>query len=220
MHTILAALPRLALAPALLPALVSSLLLSGCAGTIVRSEVLAYHDLPADPGANTYAFAPSAQQRDDPEYRRYQDLAQAELQRVGFARGPAPQLSVTLQYGASARDVRVVEPAIVDPWYGAPWYGPRWTPFGYAAPFADPFWMGPPAVVPVERQFVLYRRELNIAIVRSADAHALFQVTVHSEGSNPALAEVMPAMIKSAFVDFPGPNGVPRVVELRLERQP
>ena len=27
----------------------------------------------------------------------------------------------------------------------------------------------------------------------------------------------MPAMVRSAFTDFPGPSGVPRVLEVKLE---
>jgi hypothetical protein len=203
---------------------VGILLLAGCAptATIVRSEVVANHDQALDTVAKTYAFAPDAEQRSDPTYQQAEQLVQTELQRLGFTRTDRAQLSVTLAYRIAARDVRVVQPEIISPWYGSPWYGspwygPGWGPFGYSPFYPDPFWAGPPLTAPVERQFVVYSRELKIAMLRGEDRHAVYQVTVRSEGSNPSLAAVMPAMVRSAFADFPGPNGVPRVIDMKLD---
>jgi hypothetical protein len=50
-----------------------------------------------------------------------------------------------------------------------------------------------------------------------ATGKKLYETTVVSEGTNSSLAAVMPFMVRSAFTDFPGPSGVPRRVELKLE---
>lgn len=197
-------------------ALLSTLMLSGCAGTIVRSEVTAFHEQGIDFGDKTYVFSRDAQQGNDLEYRSYENLVRAELQRLGFAEAAAGTLRVGIRYQVDARDMRVIEPMVVDPWYG-PGFGRYRYPYGFYGPYADPFWFAPPLVQPVERRFVSYNRKLEISIARAADARNLVQIVVNSQGQNPSLAAVMPAMVQSAFADFPGPSGVPRVLEVKVE---
>lgn len=202
--------------PSLYLALLFALLLSGCAGTIVRSEVTAFHEPGADFGDRTYRFSRDTQQDNDLEYRNYENLVRGQLQRLGFAETAAGKLQVAMRYQVDARDVRVVEQVIVDPWYG-PGFGRYRYPYGFYGPYADPFWFAPPIVQPVERRFVSYHRKLDITIARVADRRNLYQVTVNSEGQNPSLTAVMPAMVQSAFADFPGPSGMPRVLEVKVE---
>lgn len=211
---------RSQMARRLLPwfAILFALLLSGCAGTIVRSEVTTFHEWPAESGEKSYTFRRDAAQANDLEYRNYENLVRAELQRLGFSESERGRLNVSLAYHVDARDLRVVEPVVVDPWYGPGFFGRHRYPYGFYSPFADPFWFGPPVVQPIERRFVVYSRQLKITISRAADGRNLYQVTVNSQGQTPSLATVMPAMVKSAFADFPGPSGVPRVLELKVER--
>jgi hypothetical protein len=197
-------------------ALLFALMLSGCAGTIVRSEVTAFHDPATDFGDKTYAFSRDARQENDLEYRNYENLVRGELLRLGFTERAGARLQVNMRYQVDARDMRVIEQVVVDPWYG-PGFGRYRYPYGFYGPYADPFWFAPPIVQPVERRFVSYSRRLDITIARAADRKNLYQVTVNSEGQNPSLAAVMPAMVRSAFADFPGPSGVPRVLEVKLE---
>jgi hypothetical protein len=198
-------------------AVLSAVLLSGCAGTIVRSQVTAFHDWPADLGEKSYSFSRDARQANDLEYRSYENLVRNELQRLGFGETANARLRVNLNYDVDSRDVRVVEPVVMDPWYGPGYLGRYHYPYGLYSPYADPFWFGPPVVQPVERQYVVYMRQLSITIARAADGKNLYQVTVKSEGANPSLAAVMPAMVRSAFADFPGPSGVPRIIELKID---
>lgn len=197
-------------------ALLFAVLLSGCAGTVVRSEVTAFHEASTDFGDKTYTFSRDAQQDNNLEYRNYEDLVRGELQRLGFAERAGARLQASMRYQVDARDMRVVEQVVVDPWYG-PGFGRYRTPYGFYGPYADPFWFGPPLVQPVERRFVSYVRKLEINISRAADRKNLYQVVVNSQGQNPSLAVVMPAMVRSAFTDFPGPSGVPRVLEVKVE---
>jgi len=197
------------------------LLTTGCAGSIVRSEVTVFHEWPAELPDKSFVFARTDEQNNNLEYRNYENLVRAELIRLGFADAAAPasaRLRVSLQYGIKARDVRVIEPVIVDPWYGTPYYGPRWGPYGYYSPFYDPLWYGgPPAVVQQEKQFQVFTRRLEVAIARSSDGKNLYDATVVSEGLNGSLAAVMPYMVRSAFTDFPGKSGIPHRVELKMQ---
>jgi len=201
----------------------ASLLLAGCATTI-RSEVTAFHESPLDLADKSFTFERSAAQDNDLEYRSYENLVREQLLRLGFSsagKNQASALKVTLRYGIDSRDVRVVEQVPVDPyWYGAPFYGPFFGPpwrYGYYSPFYDPFWYGAPLMVPRETNYQLFTRRLNIAIARAADGRKLYDVSVNSEGRIGSLPAVMPAMIRAAFADFPGPNGVPRQIDLKLD---
>ena len=200
------------------------LLLSACS-TMIKSEVTAFHEWPQETQDKSYAFVLTKEQENNLEYRNYQNLLRTELQKLGFAEqssAPPARLKVSMEYRMDSRDVRVVEPVAVDPWYGPGWYGPGfygpyWPYYGYYHPFAYPYWYGSPMVEQRESQYRLFTRQLKIRIARASDGKNLYDVTVNSEGTNGSLPAVMPYMIRSAFKDFPGPNGVPRVVELKME---
>ncbi len=197
------------------------LLLAGCATTI-QSEVTAFHDWPADLRDKSFVFERSHEQENNLEYNSYENLVRDELRRLGFidaADSKSAKLKVAMQYSMQVRDVRVVQPVLVDPyWYGSPFYGygRRWPGYGYYGPFYDPFWYGPPIVEQRDIRYQLFTRQLKIGIAQASDFKKLYDVTVNSEGTNDSLAAVMPYMVRSAFADFPGRNGVPRRIEMRM----
>lgn len=197
-----------------------TLLLGGCA-TVIRSDVTAFNEWPADLPNKSYVFEHTAAQSNDLEYRNYENLVGAELQGLGFnpAGDTAPQLKVALRYDIAARDVRVVEPVVADPmWYGP--YGPYgWGRPGLYSPFYDPFWYAPQVVGQREYNYQLFQRRLNIAITRAGNGQKLYDVTVTSEGKMNSLPAVMPYLIRSAFTDFPGKSGVTHQVKLKVEDQ-
>jgi hypothetical protein len=204
-----------------------SLVMSGCASTI-QSNVTAFHQWPTDLRDKSYVFQRTPEQENDLEYRSHENLVRAELQRLGFSEvgnERSAKLKVSMRYSMSARDVRVVQPVVSHPWYGYgawPYYGPRWRRYGYSPfydPFYDPFWYGPPYTEYRETSYQLYLRRLQILIAQVAGDKMLYDVTVSSEGRNGSLAAVIPYLVRSAFLDFPGPNGVPRRVELKMEKK-
>lgn len=205
------------------------LLLSGCA-TRIRSEVTAFHQWPANTGGKTFAFTQNESQPAGLERRSYEDLIRAELIRTGLREaedGQNAALAVSFNASAGARDVRVIETVLVDSWYGTPWYGPGyyspywsgWPGYGYpyANPFYGPFGAGMPVAREQERRYTLHTRELKLAINDASSGQALYEVTVRSEGKEGNLAKVMPYLVRSAFVDFPGKSGTPRVVDLKFD---
>lgn len=199
--------------------LTSCLMLSACS-TMIQSQVTAFHEWPQDAQDTSYAFVQTKEQESNLEYRNYQNLVRTELQRLGFveyASAPPAQLRVSMEYRMDSRDVREVQPVAVDSWYGPGFYGPYWPYYGYYHPFAYPYGYGPPMIEYRESQYRLFTRRLNIGITRASDGKKLYDVTVHSQGTNASLAAVMPYMVRSAFQEFPGPSGVPRTVRLKME---
>jgi hypothetical protein len=210
---------RRTLWPALALAL-AGMLLGGCA-SVVKNDVVAFHEWPTELQDKSYVFDAAPEQKDDLEYQNYQGLVRAELQRLGFtpAQGaPSANLKVAMDYRIDARDVKVVQPVYGDPywpyWYG-PYYGPRWRRYG---PFHDPFWYPGPVVTGYqENQYQVFQRHLHLQITRNKDGKRLYEVTVNSEGGNGSLAFAMPYMVRAAFQDFPGRSGVPHRVNLKIE---
>ncbi|WP_019140040.1 DUF4136 domain-containing protein [Noviherbaspirillum massiliense] len=209
-----------------LPLVALSLALGGCATTI-SSTVTPFHDTPFNLQDKTYTFERSKEQQNSLEYKSYENLVRTELNRLGFEEAEyagAAALKAAMNFDIRARDVRISEPVVVDPyWYGMPawpgYYGPFYRPFysPFYSPFYDPFWYGPPIVERRESSYVLYTRRLKFSLARTGDGRKVYETTVVSEGTNGSLAAVMPYMVRSAFADFPGESGVPRVVELKMK---
>lgn len=202
-----------------------SLLVAGCASTI-RSEVTAFNQWPADAAGRSFAFAHRDGDAQNLERKTYENLVRAQLLRLGLrdpAAGEAAQLSVRVDYSIAGRDVRVVETVLVDPWYGTPWYGPGfynpyWGMPGYHPYFHGPMWPSMPVAREQERRFTVFRRELKVKISDAAADKPWYDVTVRSEGEQGNLAVLMPYLVEAAFRDFPGVNGVPRVIEMKMKK--
>lgn len=205
------------------------LLLAGCASTI-RSEVTAFHEWPAEVTQRTFVFERTDAQQRSLEYLAYENLVRAELKRVGLSEATTNEtaaLRATLSTSIRGRDVRIIESVMADPWFGSPWYGSgfygpygAWPGYGfpgYGFPYA-PMWPSPPMLRQQERQTTLYQRELRVQIHVVASNKPLYDVTVKSEGTEGNLTKIMPYLVKSAFAEFPGKSGVPRVVEQKLQR--
>lgn len=197
------------------------ILLGGCAGNMVRSDVTVFQEWPADLRDKTFVFERTREQDNNLEYRSYENLVRAELIRLGFLEASVAKptkLKLSFSYGIRGRDVRVIESVPAEPfWHGAPVYGHRWRGRGYYGPYYDPFWPAMPAVEIVDSSYQVFSRQLKITIAQEPGAKKLFDVTVSSEGTNGVLAAVMPYLIRSAFLDFPGISGVPRRIELKMQ---
>lgn len=205
----------------IVPLLALVALLAGCTTPTIRSEVTVFHEWPIDMADKSFVFERTPEQDNNLEYRTYENLVRAELTRLGFgnaADAKAAKLKVSLHYSVTMRDMKIVQPVVVDHyWAGTRFYGPRWSGRGYHDPFYNPLWYGVPDVQYQETSFQVYRRELKIVIAQRVNNKKLYDATVASEGSIGALASVMPYMIRSAFVEFPAKNGVPRRIEFKMQ---
>lgn len=204
-----------------------TLLLGGCATTI-RSNVTTFHQWPEQLQNKTYVFEAPPAQDDTLEWRSYQNLVRGELARLGFTDAGAdgtPTLRISMRFTTTDVPVRVVQP--VYSYYDHYWM-PR-TAFirpyrrgygywrGWYNPWYDPFWYGTPAYQ--ETIVHNYRRELQVTIKSIADGKRLFDVTVHNLSRRMSTPEIMPALVQSAFAEFPGVSGVARTVEVKREFQ-
>jgi hypothetical protein len=120
-------------------------------------------------------------------------------------------------------------------WYGTPYdyrfgsrIGPRIGPLigsyharspyyrHYGPAFYDPFWFyGAPPLEDTSRR---YQRKLEITITRVPDGKRLYEVTVDNTSRREQQNEVMPYLIESAFMDFPGKSGQLHRVDLKLTK--
>ncbi|MEO5932807.1 MAG: DUF4136 domain-containing protein [Duganella sp.] len=195
------------------------MLLTGCATTI-RSDVTAFNDWPADLQDKSYAFEAPQGADDTLEYRSYQVLVANELAKLGFRQaidGQQQKLLVGMKFVTIDHPVRVLEAE--DPFMG-PWgagygrYGWGYSRWGYRPYFYDPFRFRPLMVE--ERVRHQYQRQLRITI-NTTTGRKLYDVTVQNTSLVQATPHVMPALVQSAFTGFPGPSGVPRRVDLKIE---
>lgn len=204
-------------------------LLSGCASTL-RSEVTAFHQWPANAAGRSFAFTHNGAEAQDLERQNHENLVRLQLLKLGLTDampGQPPQLAVRVDYSINARDVRVIETVLIDPWFGSPFYGPGYGPGfyrpywgwpGYGHPYYGPMWPTMPVAQQQERRFTIYDRQLKVKIVDSATQQAWYDVTVRSSGERGNLVDVMPYLTEAAFRDFPGPNGTPRIVDVKMKR--
>jgi hypothetical protein len=200
-----------------------ALLLGGCAST-VRSDVTTFNQLPAQMADKSYAFEAPAPQEDTLEMRSYQELVRGQLARLGFhdAGAAHPALIVSMHFMTTDVPVRVIE--AVDPFFMSPmsarfgWAGGRYHRYwgGWYSPLYDPFWGGYRYGYD-ERIVHQYQRQLHVAIRSASDGKRLFDVTVRNNSKQMSTPAIMPAMVQSAFTDFPGPNGGARTVELKQQ---
>ncbi len=201
-----------------LAAMAMALLLGGCASTI-RSDVTTFQQWPVTIADKSYAFEAPAAQEDTLEYRSYQNLVRAELAKLGFNEAAGkPALLVSMRFATVEQPIRVIE--VRDPFfltasqqmYMRPGPFSRWHR-GFH-PFYDPFWSRP--VVVGDEVENAYQRQLQVAI-KGVDGKRLFDVTVQNVSKEASTPVMMPALVHSAFIGFPGPNGVARKVELKQE---
>lgn len=201
------------------------LLISSCA-SIIRSEVTAFHQWPASLTGQNFGFISVDPSSKTLENRRYAQLISAELQKLGMSEAAAteqPQLLVDFKTSVNAREMRVIETVLVDSWYGTPWYGPGfYYPYsgwpGYGPPLYGPGWIGRPTVQRLERRYTVFDHELKLTIKDAITKQSLYEGTVRSENKQGNPAKLMPYMVSSMFVEFPGKNGVPQRIELKVEQ--
>lgn len=208
-----------------LPAALFVLLMSGCASTFT-SQVSVFHEWPAEMPDKAYAFAPSAAQANDPEYKTYEEQLRHRLQMLGFretAANTMPNLKVAMQYGTTLGEIQYSypwHPAIYDPFWnihfsrGYYMRGSLYYPYyPYPYYFGRPFGMWPTMDVTVRRY---YLHQLEISIAEAKTGKKLADIKASTEQLSPEISLQMPYLIESALTGFPGKNGSTSTVELQL----
>jgi hypothetical protein len=188
--------------------------LQGCAVPVV-SEMTAFHQWPAQ-APRTYRLAVAPEQLESLEQGSYRSLLREELARAGFSETSSPRFEITFQTSVRSRAERVVAypGPVVQPWF---FWGAAGSGGGAAitAPWPGIGWSAPPVV----SDRLIHDYSLSINFRDLADAgRRVYEAQVVSSGTQPSIVSAMPYLIRSIFVDFPGLSGVPRRVELPVER--
>ena len=202
-----------------------ALLLGGCA-TYFGAEVTAYHQQEPALQGLSFRFKPDADQANSLEYQTYAALVREQLLAHGLKEtgSSRPDVDVTLDYSVdNGRPVNYSQPnyayvfqgyrqvahqrtdangQVVTYWETVPMYG--YDLVGYST-----------------YQRTIYRKQVKLALTGTKPLPGrparLYEGSVVSDSEDGALNNAVPLMVKALFQDFPGPNGVTRHVQVRLD---
>ncbi len=189
------------------------LTLGGCASRL-KSDVVTFHESPMPAGETIRVEASDPDKTDSLEFGHYAELIRQQLARIGYTPVGA---------GEDARLVARVDYSISEGQTEIRSY-PDTTGFAryhfYYGHFHNPYYYGfSRDWDPDIRSYTVYNRKLELDIVEAdPDGEVLFEGRVQSVGRENEIAEVMPYMITAMFTNFPGENGVTKVVT--VERKP
>jgi hypothetical protein len=212
--------------------LFAALLVSGCT-SVIRGDVVTYHDGPMPAGETIRVVAANPANQGSLEFRSYVTMINEQLRRVGYqpTDDDNAQLLAVVDYSVAPDSTSVTanrsQNAVrygfsygrfYDPFYfgasnywGPNYWGPGWGP-GY---FGGGYW-GPDTYT----SRTGYLRTLLINIERNdQDRERLFEGHVQSSGAQNLLPQVMPYLITAMFQNYPGENGVTKVVTIERNQQ-
>jgi len=191
---------------------ITVLLTSGCT-PVLRSKVVAFYEdvLPAGETIRVEAMGEADGQ--SLEFRRYAKLVADELRKVGYepvGPGEDAQLIAEVDYKVDMGpvDVRYERNRPYVHYY-----------FHYGR-YRDPVYFGVTQRWDPELSTAqTYNRTLSMNIVRNDETRErIFESRVESPGYDRQLPEVMPYLITAMFTNFPGENGVTKVVTIEMDR--
>ena len=200
----------------LVPVVGAIALLAGCASTLT-SEVTSFHRLADGLAGQRFVVVPSESQAGSLEFETYAGFVRDALVDHGLLDGGI---------GARAGALTVRMAYAVDGAASVSGPGTRGeVGFGVGAGTGG-FSMGGIGIgfgIPIggARETTSWRRSLTVTSDRpqAGGAERIFEATAVSRGQTAAITPVMKAMVQAIFRDFPGENGVTRIVEVPLPAQ-
>ncbi len=185
----------------------TALLLGSCASRL-QSDVVTFHEGRLPKGETIHIESINAFEEESLEFSHYKNLISAELRRIGYVPVKDDQAAeLVAQIGYSVSDgqtqIRSSQRNYVRYHF---YHGHYHNPFYYG------FYNDWP---PESYSYIVYNRQLHINISRkSPEPELLFEGRVQSIGREKEIASVMPYMITAMFNNFPGENGVTKVVTI------
>lgn len=190
--------------------------LTGC-GSLIRSQVSTFHTLDGKP-LPTFAVIPLESQDASLQFQNYAQVVRQNLTERGFKEGPFDQADVAVFIDYRIDDGRQLTRSY-------PIWGQTGTQSSYTTGTVSTYGntayvQGTTTSTPRYgvvgsgvRTDIVYRRVLQFDMVDRVATRQqnklvkVYEATVVSEGSSSELAEVMPAMLKALFEQFPAPSG-------------
>ncbi len=189
------------------------LLLSGCA-TLLRSDVVTFHEGPLPDGETIRVVAADPEKVPSLEFRSYANLVSEELRKIGYTpvtdENADAELLAEVDYSVEAGEPLV---HVDDPNRYVRYH------FGLGR-FYDPFYFGVyDTWNPQVYTTPTFMRNLQLNIVSNDDAmNRVFEGRVQSAGYDNQLPEIMPYLVTAMFKNYPGENGVTKVVTIEKDK--
>jgi len=200
-------------------------LCAACAAPPVRSDVSVFHQLRAELRGRTFAFITLEAQSDTPEHKAYCEMVKEHLLAYGmheangtadsdflvaidyFADSPLQLTTHTPafgQTGVSRSESGALEShGVTNMVRSTTTYASSPTTSANAAGLHSSY----------ARGFALLMYETKVAL-QGGDAKPVYEGRVYAVGNDESLANVLPAMIKALFEQFPGRSGDMRMARM------
>ncbi len=198
---------------------------SGC--TMVRSQVVVFHDLPQGFAGTTYAMIPLKEQEHSLEHRSYENVVRQELDAKGFKETPSAEadLIVVFSYGIDTGKQVVSSYPIFgqtgvssSTTYGTVQnYGTFGTYSGSTTYTPTYGVVGSGVTSQTHYTRFLTFELLDKNALAESKMKKLYEGKVVSSGSSEQVSVVLPTMIKTLFEDFPGKSGTTRTSNRALQ---
>lgn len=204
-----------------LSALALAGLVAGCASTF-DARVSAFHRVTADI-ERTYAFAPTATQRDSLEYRDYEQRMRQALAAAGFQETTNPVLRVTFDWSVNqgVRTVMRAAPVVVPSVsFGLGFGGWRggFGSLGFGYPFGWPYYGPGYATVPQAERAVEHRLRVEMVSARPPVGERIYEATAVGDATAADMPSIFPLLAQALLHEFPGPSGRSRVIRVEVPR--
>lgn len=185
--------------------------LTGCA-SFFEAQALHFNKGVQLHSGKTFAIVAEGAQQNNLEFNHYAELVNAQLQMNGLRQASSlgsADYRVTFAYGSNGGS-QIVESYPDYSLYGG--YGSYGSMIGAGGTFYPP----PHSQV---TSYALYTHRLELWMRDAAQSNmpTVFQGRVIVSRSDPSITSAMPCMVKAMFVEFPGPDGVERDVNLPVE---
>ena len=205
----------------MLSALALAGLMTGCASTF-DARVSAFHRLTPDI-ERTYAFAPTATQRDSLEYRDYEQRMRQALAAAGFQETTNPALRVTFDWSVNegVRTVMRTAPVMVPSFslglgFGG-WRG-GFGGLGFGFPLGWPYYGPGYATVPQAERAVEHRLRVEMLTARPPAGERVYVATAVGEASAADMPSDFPLLAQALLHELPGPTGRSRVIRVEVPK--
>lgn len=198
--------------PKLLLSLTLLVLLQACT-PVLQSDVVTFHEEPMPAGERIKVEARDQTKQGSLEFRNYAALINEELRKIGYVPvegNAAADLIAEVDYSVELGPTEVQ----MDP-------GGRFARYHfYSGRFYDPYYFGIyNDWAPTTYSTTTYARILELNIIEATgERERIYEGRVQSTGQQNRLPEVMPYLVTAMFRNFPGENGVTKVVTIETDQ--